>query len=173
MRTYTTEHTVYTFAELSEKAQENAISSLSDINVDYNWYDAVYDGAERIGLRITEFDLDQRRYAKGNFTLSACEVAQNIFNEHIEDCETRKTAESFMEKWQPVFDSYMDESGEEFESRESEDKLLDLESAFLKSLCEDYSIILEKEYEYLTSEEAIIETIEASNYEFYENGELA
>jgi predicted transcriptional regulator len=32
--------------------------------------------------------------------------------------------------------------------------------------------MLQKEYEYLTSEEAIIETIEANEYEFTEKGEM-
>ena len=50
--------------------------------------------------------------------------------------------------------------------------LEDLNKEFLRSLCEDYRIILQKEYEYLTSEEAIIETIEVNEYEFTEEGEL-
>ncbi len=43
--------------------------------------------------------------------------------------------------------------------------------AFLNSLIEDYSIILQKESEYLMSNEAIIETIEANEYEFKANGD--
>ena len=47
-----------------------------------------------------------------------------------------------------------------------------LEAEFLKSILEDYSIILQKEYEYLTSREAVEETIEANDYHFTENGNL-
>jgi hypothetical protein len=48
-----------------------------------------------------------------------------------------------------------------------------MEGEFLKSLLEDYRIILSKEYDYLTSRESIIETIEANEYEFDENGNIA
>jgi len=48
----------------------------------------------------------------------------------------------------------------------------DLDADFLKSLLEDYRIILSKEYDYLTGEEAIKETIQANEYEFTEGGKL-
>ena len=127
---------------------------------------------ERIGLKITEFDLERNRHCKGQFNLSACEVAQNIFNEHGESCETFKTATKFMEEWQPIFSDYMDEFHKDYESGESEDKMMELEEEFLHDLLEDYSIMLQHEYEYLTSEEAIIETIKANEYEFLETGKF-
>ncbi len=46
------------------------------------------------------------------------------------------------------------------------------EDEFLKELLEDYRIILQKEYEYQTSEEAIIGTIEANEYEFTQDGKM-
>lgn len=168
----TIEVKVYQFAELSDKAKDKAISELSDINVNYDWWDSIYEDAATIGLKITRFDLDRSRHANGEFTLAANEVAQNIFNEHGETCETFKTAETFMEEWQPIFNNYMDENHEDYESYESEQKMQDIEDEFLKSLCEDYSIMLQNEYEYLTSEESIIESIEANEYDFTENGEL-
>jgi hypothetical protein len=164
---------VYKFDELSDEAKEKAIEKLSDINVDYEWWNGVYMDAENIGLKIDEFDIDRGSYAHGNFTLSANEVAQNILNDHGENCETYKTAENFMKEWQPIFDSYMDSLSPDYESQESEDKLNDLESEFLKSLLEDYRIMLSHEYDYLTSAEAIRETIEANEYEFTEDGKLA
>ncbi len=50
---------LYEFDELSERAQEEAIEKLSDINVDYDWWKYVYEDAERIGLKINEFDLER------------------------------------------------------------------------------------------------------------------
>lgn len=166
------EITVYSYSELSPEAQKKAISNLSDINVDSDWWDATYSDANEIGLKITGFDIDRGSYVKGEFTLSACEVAQNIFNNHGAECETFKTAKSFMDQWQPVFDNYMNESHPDYESGESEDTMQDLESEFLKSLCEDYRIILTHEYDYLTSDKAIIETIEANEYTFTESGKM-
>ncbi len=163
---------LYSFSELSESAKEKAIQNLSDINVDFEWWDFAYEDAENIGLKITEFDLDRNRHANGEFTLSANEVAVNIFRDHGTDCGTYKTATVFMNEWQPIFDNYTQEGNEKYESKESEDKLLELEDEFLKSILEDYSIMLQKDYEYLISKESIIETIEANEYTFTENGKL-
>lgn len=173
MRQETTTRNLYKFDELSETAKENAINNLSDINVDYKWWESEHEDAEQVEITITSFDLDRNRHATGKFNCPACEVAQNIFNNHGETCETYKTAESFMEEWQPIFDSYMDETSDNYESRESENKLQDLEDEFLQSIIEDYSIMLQHQYEYLCSEEVITESILANEYEFTEDGELA
>lgn len=168
MRTIRTK--VYQFSELSEQAKQKAVEQCSDYNVSHDWWESVYEDAENIGLKITGFDIDRASYCKGNFTLAANEVAANILGQHGEQCETYKTAASFMEEWQPVFNNYMDESHADYESAESEQKLVDIENDFETNLLEDYRIILSKEYDYLTSEEAIIETIEANEYEFKADG---
>lgn len=169
MRTITT--TIYKFSELSEASKQKAIDKFLDINVDYEWWNSIYDDAEEVGLKITSFELDRNRHAKGEFLLSACEVAQNIFNGHGSTCETYKTAESFMKKWQPVFNNYMDETHNDYESKNSEDLLMELEDDFRQQLLEDYSIMLQNEYEYRISDKVIIETI-ANEYEFDEDGNL-
>lgn len=172
MQTVVKKYNVYSFDELSEKSKEKAINSLYDINTSFDWWEFVYADAETIGLKITSFDLDRNRHADGHFLLSANEVAQNIFNEHGETCETYRTAFSFMQQWQPIFNDYMDETSENYESKESEDALIELENNFLRDLLEDYSIMLQNEYEYQISDEAIIETIEANQYEFLEDGSI-
>ena len=168
MRTVRTK--IYKFEELSKDAQQNAISNMWDINVDHDWWQSTYDDASNIGLKITSFNLDRNRNATGEFSLSACEVAQNVFNEHGEDCETYKTAQKFIEVWQPIFDDYMDENSENYESQELENELQQLEDNFLNELVEDYSILLQNESEYLQSDEAIKETILANDYEFTKDG---
>ncbi len=161
---------VYKFEELTTEAQQKAIEKNSDINVNYCWWDSVYEDAKNIGLKITSFDLDRNRHATGKFTISANEVAANIFKDHGEMCETFKTAAAFMAEWEPIFNNYMDEESEEYESAESEEKLNELEEDFLKSILEDYSLMLQKECEYLQSEEAIKETIIINEYEFTKDG---
>jgi hypothetical protein len=173
MRTEMTMRTLYKFDELSDEAKEKAIERLADINVDYEWWKGIYEDASNIGLKLTAFDIDRGSYAEGNFTLSAEEVAANIIRDHGEMCETYKTAENFLKEHDPVYADYMDEKSENYESGESEDKLQEMESEFLKSLLEDYRIMLSHEYDYLTSEEAIKETIEANEYEFLDNGDMA
>lgn len=163
---------IYSFNELSEEAKQKAIEKFYDINVSHDWWELTYEDAKNIGLKINSFDLERNRHAKGEFIYSASEVAANILKEHGENCETYKTAENFLKEWQPIFYDYMNEESENYESSESEEQLLELESNFLESLLEDYSIMLQNECEYLTSEEAIIEAIEGNEYEFTEDGTI-
>lgn len=172
MRQQTDTYNVYKFEELDERGQAAALDHCRYWPVQGEWWDVVYEDAAQVGIKITSFDLDRNRGAEGEFTCSACEVAQNIFNEHGVECETYKTAAAFMEEWQPVFDSYMDETSPDYESRDSEDKLQDIEDEFRSAILEDYSIMLQHECEYLQSDEAVQEMIEANDYEFTEAGEI-
>ncbi len=155
---------VYKFEELSEDSQQKALELLSDINVDYDWWDSTYDNAKNIGLEITEFDLDRGAYAKGKFTQSAEDVAKAIIKDHGEDCETFKSAQGYL----LVLESVKEDTPEDDDPDTSE-----IDEEFLHSLLEDYRIILQHEYDYLTSREGIIETVNANEYEFLENGKLA
>lgn len=170
MRTIRTK--IYKFEELSSDAQAKAIDNLRDINVDYDWWQFTYYNAQEIGLKITSFDLDRNRHAKGNFLLSANEVAQNVLSNHGVECETYKTAQNFMNDWQPIFNDYLDENSENYESGELENKLSELEEDFLNNLLKDYSIILQNECDYLQTDEAVKETIVANEYEFTKDGKM-
>jgi hypothetical protein len=154
---------VYKFSELSDQAKEKAIEKFRNVNVDHEWWESTYEDAENIGLKIKEFDIDRGSYVNGEFMLSAHEVAVNIIRDHGDKCETYKTARTFLEAVNSV---------EPTEGEEYENKMMELEDEFLKSLCEDYRIILQDSYEYLTSKEAIIESIEANEYEFTKDGKL-
>ena len=169
MRTIETK--AYTFSELSEDAKQKAIESLYDINVDYEWWESIYEDAGRIGLEIDGFGLDRGLHASGGLTLSALEVAQNIINEHGEKCDTYKLAQDFLNEHAPIFSDYMNEESENYESKELEDDMAYLEDEFTKDLLNEYASILQKEYEYLTSDEAISQTIEANGYEFTAGGQ--
>jgi hypothetical protein len=172
MRTVRTK--VYKFNELNEDAKQKAISHFQNINVGFDWWNSVYEDAENIGLKITSFDLDRNRHAKGKFLIHSDEVARKIISEHGEHCETHKTAKTFLEDWATLVKQYSDGVNIERVTEENEqyfdDAAYDLEQEFLTSLLEDYSIMLQKECEYLQSDEAIIETIEANEYEFTAEG---
>jgi len=157
---------LYKFNELGKDAQQKAIEKLSTINVDFDWWDSTYMDAENIGLKIKSFDLDRNRGAKGEFIGSAVECANKILVEHGNMCETYKTAKSFLTDLEAL--------NAPFENIEdvNEDEIEELENDFLESLLEDYSIILQNECEYLQSNEAIIETINANEYDFTEDGKL-
>lgn len=149
MRTFTTKHVVYNFDELSATAQDAAIEHLSDINVDHNWWEFVYEDAELIGLELQGFDL-YRHDIEGELTEDLPEVCKAIMREHGNETATYSLAV----KWQ---------------HKHGEDN----EAEFLKELLQEYLSILSNDYDYLTSREAIVETINANEYEFYEDGRMA
>lgn len=161
---------LYQFDELNETAKQKAIDWYRNIdNSDYQFaWDNITEDAKEIGLKIIA--LSDRSQNKGEFMLAANEVAQNIFNNHGESCETYKTANTFIEQWQPVFNNYMDENSESYESSESEDALQEMEDDFLQSLLEDYRIMYNNEIDYQSSDESIIESIRANEYEFTQDG---
>ena len=169
MRTETTTRTLYTFDELSEEAKGKAIEGLYDLNVFFDWWDGVYEDAKEIGLKIESFDLG-RHQIEGRFTQSAEDVAQAIIKDHGPDCETFKTATKFLKDLEGSRRAWAIMNPDEVDNEPDTDE--ELEKEFLQSLLEDYRIMLRQEYEYLTSDEAIIESIKANEYEFTEDGKL-
>jgi hypothetical protein len=176
---------VYTFNELSDEVKVKVIEKNLYLNVDHEWWENVYEDAENVGLKITGFDLGSRQDCTGEFIVYAKKVAEAILKDHGEDCETFKTALDYMQEYAKVIADQCQEEADflcvppqdeiDFETMKwnvSEVDTEDIDANFLRSLLEDYRIILQKEYEYLTSEEAIIECIEANEYEFTEKGEM-
>ena len=165
------ETTVYSFSELSDAAKEKAREWYRNGALDYDWWESTYEDAEQAGLKITSFDLERNRHAKGEFISGAENCAWLIENNHGDTCETYKTAKAFLaERDEAVNTAPKDENGELENERELDEKLDDIESDFLKSILEDYSILLQKEYEYLMSNESVDENILANEYTFTANG---
>ena len=164
---------VYSFDELSDEAKKKVLTKLYDINVSFDWWEFTYEDANNIGLKLEGFDIDRGNYCEGKFLASAEETAHKIEKEHGETCETFKDAKAYLKERDQVIDTApKDENGDFVSEYELDEKLDELDSEFLKILCQDYLIMLRHEYEYQTSEEAIIETIRANEYEFDENGKL-
>jgi len=175
----TIETVVYKFDELSDEAKQKAIENLYALNVDHEWWDGTYEDAENIGLKITAFDLGRASYVKGSFTQSALDVAKRIIEEHGEHCGTYQTAKNYLAEYHRLVVDQCQEDADRLYSEFAIEIDLswdidteDIDNEFLRSLCEDYRIILQNEYEYLISEEAIIETITANEYEFTAEGEM-
>jgi hypothetical protein len=172
----TIEINLYKFSELSEAAKQKALDKLYDINVDHNWWEFTYDDAEDVGLKLTGFDLDRNLHCTGEFYYNAEECAELILKKHGEMCQTFKTAQQYISDKSELVEKYSDGVQTNIVTEENEydfDQDCDeLENEFLESILEDYAHVLQNEYEYLTSEAAIIETIEANDYDFTENGKL-
>lgn len=176
MRIKITKTTVYPFGELSDNAKEKAVQGLWDINVTHDWWEFTFEDAEQAKLELTEFELDRGSYCRGEFIEYAKETADAIIKNHGETCETYKTAWEFRDNSERLYIKYpekLDDDGDDENEYNREQEQTELDGEFLKSILEDYRIMLQREYEYLTSEEVIIETIDANEYEFTGDGEIA
>jgi hypothetical protein len=167
----TIETTVYTFAELSEQGKDNAVERLSDINTSHIWYEFTYDDAKNVGMSIGGFDLDRGRSIDLEVD-DYQETANKIMKEHGETCDTYKNAIQFIAERDALVSKYSNGGNKVPEENENDFdcELDELETDYKKTLEEDYLKLLRNEYEYLSSREAIIETIEANEYEFTEDG---
>ena len=136
----------YTFAELSDEAKEKAIYNNYNINVDTEWWEFTKEDAEQIGLKIESFDIDHGTINCSNYE-DYTTIKQNILKEHGKMTETYKTV---------ITHDLRKDEGEDM----------------VRMLGEDYLIILRNKFEYLTSEEAIIETFKCNDYIFTDDGNI-
>jgi hypothetical protein len=151
---------LYKFSELSEDAKKKAIEKHCDINVDYQWWECIqWDARNTIGIEIEEFDL-YHRTIKAIYVEDAQDVATNIMDNWGQDTDIYKIASAFLEEYTNLVTND-DPSASDIEDREEE---------FLNQLGEEYLSLLDKEYDWLTSDEAIADTLEINEYTFLENG---
>lgn len=164
MRQVAVTHTYYQFNELSPSAQDHAIEQLTDINVDYDWAEWTIEDANMIGLKITSWDL-YRKTIDGTLTKSVRDVIKLIKKNHGKDWDTYKTAETAQQfAREKILQARL-------EGKDIPDDI-HLGECLCRDLLKDYLKLLCDEYNYRTSREAIVETIEANEYEFTEEGDL-
>jgi hypothetical protein len=173
MRIETTTRTLYTFDELSEQAKEKAREWWREGALDYEWWDCIYEDAESIGLKIKDFDLYRGRSAEGEFFRCTVEVAERIKENHGETCETYATATAFLKERETFMDGAEKDEYGDLATYKLEGELEDIENDFLKSLLEDYAIMLQREYDYHLEDEQVDESIMSNGYEFTEDGKIA
>ena len=167
---------VYKFAELTDDQKQKVIENYYDINVSHDWWECLYSDAENVLLKLDSFGLDRDRHCTGDFIESADDIANKIISEHGETCETWGTATNFIADKAALVKKYSDGIQTDIVAEDNEynfdNDCNDLDTEFLRAILEDYSVMLQKEYEYYTSEEAIIETLEANDYDFTISGDI-
>lgn len=174
MREDTVTTKVYEFDELSDEAKAVAVVNLASINIHDEWWESTYEDAATIGLKIEEFELDRGAYVRGKLTEDAEAAAALIQEHHGEACETHKDAMEFLNAVSvtgSIFED-QDDYDPDYEEFTESDQYAELCQKFKKTICEDYRIMLQREYEYRCSEEQIIEAIKANEYEFTAEGEV-
>lgn len=161
----TIEIKVYEFDELDKPTKEKVIENYRYINVeDTFWYDWIKDDFKRLGLEIQEFDLGKRNYIKiyiDNFE----DTSNNIIKEFGDSVTIQKTAKNYIDEYNKIQANFKND-----EDIERELEILDEE--YEKEYSEDILSYLRAEHEYQISDEAIIETIEANDYDFTTDGKI-
>ena len=136
----TREYTVVSYDELTPEQQKKAIGNYIEINIENAWWTTTYEDAENIGLKLDTFDLE-RRHIMGSFLSIPEDTAKAIIENHGSTCTTYVLAKQYM-------------------------RGNITNKAFLSSLLKSYLMLLQEEYNYRISEEAIAETLIANNYMF-------
>jgi len=167
-------YNVYKYDELTKEQQQKAVTNLSDINIDHDWWGGTYGDAKDIGLTLESFDLDRNRHATGKFSEDPHQVAKNIQDNHGKMCDTYRIATDYLSVRDTLVKKYEDKNKPNHVAEEHEDifdeRLEMADKSFETMLINAYSVILQKDYEYLVTDEAIIETIQANDYDFTSNG---
>ena len=183
----TIEIKLYQFNELSEEAQERALEDFRYINVDNDWwFDYIMEDAKEFCLSIEEFNI-YRKDCEVVFLHDADETIKAI--KEGAGGELLGIAQEYEQQVKELFKAYSDYEKYQEWLRERDYTLDDLEFEdwvleeteyeedkeniyieFLKELGEYYLSELQSSYDYHMSDESVIGTIEANEYEFTEDG---
>ena len=200
MRKIIKEYEVYKFEELDKATQEKVVSSMIDINTDHNWWNGDYHLGfnEQEWISVLgeaeykkqsdactlpqvfkyddiSFDLDRGRFLQfRNLEVVDTEVFRRFLK--LPTYIFQRISYSFEAPRYGCFDTntrlvleWSDRSQDTYPKVET--MLQDAEKIFSErvreALCD-----LQRSYDYLCSEEAIVETIQANEYEFTSNGKI-
>ena len=152
---------LHEFRELNEAAKEKAIEHFRDFNVDYEWWSNSYDGVAECGIVINEFDT-YRGTIKSDID-DKYETAQTIVSDWGETSSLHVLSKQFL----------LDRDGLVKHLDKFQPELNDLEVKYHHDINQEMLKMLREEYDYLTSDEAVIESIEINEFEFKEDGKLA
>ena len=161
----TIEIKVYKFEELDKQTKEKVIDNYRHINVeDTFWYDWIKEDFIRLGLEIRSFDLDRGSFAEIHID-DFEQTSKNIIDEFGDSVLIKQTAKNYLKELEEIVSNFKED-----EDIDRELEILDEE--YQKEYSEDILSDLREAYDYQVSDEAIIETIEANDYNFTWNGEI-
>ena len=188
---------LYEFDELSKEVQEKVIENNRDINTDYDWYKYTLEeeGGKLEALGYTSPEINfSGFYSQGDGACFSSGLNIKLWLEANKKQKEYKTAYKLSEylSGRITTSGHYSHSGTMSVSLDSdydrnyydtnrklEDKLnselVELEADILnmaRNEADRIYKVLEKEYEALTSSEAIIETLEANEYTFEDNGRM-
>lgn len=140
----TIELKAYEFSELNDKAKEKVLQQYCSLNVDNEyWWEFSYEDFNNLGLKINSFDI-YRREIDIDFIDNINEFCINVINNFGDEDIIN------------VCEDYLKNKGDK--------------QYYKKLIAEEVLSTLTNEYDYLISEEAVIEIIEANEFIFNEDG---
>ena len=161
----TIEIKVYKFEELDKQTKEKVIENYRYINVETTtWYDWIKEDFNILGLEIKEFDLGRRNYVK-IYIDNLEETSKSILYEFGDSVLIKQTAKNYIDEYEKIQANFKED-----EDIEREVELLD--EQYEKEYSEDILSYLRSNYEWETSDEAVINTIEANEYDFTTEGKI-
>lgn len=184
MRLETTTRKILTWNELNEEQKTKVIEKLSDINILHDWYEySIVDFTEMLKM-LGFYDV------KIQFSGFWSQGDGASFTGKFKVPSTKKELKERVKKLRLTYprQKVFNYDSMNFTKEEKQDEILEVfritsfyshentisaDNNDLKEFARDFSReiykSLENEYNYLTSREAIIEAIEANDYEFYED----
>ena len=145
----TIELKAYEFSELNEKAKDKVLQEYCSLNVDDDWWwEFCYEDFNTLGLKVNSFDI-YRQTIDIEFKNDIKEFCNNIVNSW-NDTDMLNICNDYLANGNNT-------------NKENE-------SYYKKLIAEEVLTSLTNEYDYLISEEAVIERIEANEYYFNKEG---
>ena len=154
---------LYQFKELSQKAKEKVLEKFRYINVDDDWCDFLYEDfkeeLKRIGVECNTFywsdDRDYHIYMDEARIINKEKFFKGILGNNYKKYKILKNLDN-----------------KDIEEELKKLNLTDWDfSDYLNNILEGFLKRLRNDHEYLISDEAIEETLEANEYDFLEKGE--
>ena len=152
---------IFSVSELPETIKAKVLDKYRYEFCDWFADDVKEDAKESSHMTIDEYDLD-RSYIICEFNKSAEDTAKTVLENHGESCSSYTIASNFL--------SALSSLESQPESSDSLTAMDFLEENFLEDMGAYYLNMLQSEYDYTTSDEAVTESLESNGYEFLENG---
>ena len=152
MRLETTK--IYTYDELSDSAKDKAVDDHNDINIEDDfWYEHISDELLEYGAILVEFDIYRDKIG---IDFGDCgEFASKVMENHGNHTDAYILSMNFLNDLMTACD---------------DDTIEETSREYANAMSQEYLKILRDSYEYAMSNESIVETIIANEYEFLASG---